>query len=393
MAPSSDGRTKVPAWRERVVFAYLEEPPFCFRAAGGGASGCDVQLAQAVLRDLGVAACDFVEAEFADLIPGLIDGRWTMTTGLFVTAERRKRIAFSRPIWALHDGLLVRAGNPRSIAGYRSIAADANATLATVKDQRQRDSAIELGVLAARIVEFHTQKEAADAVANGTVDAYASVAMAHRGYLASHPNGSLAVVDVSASEQAPAFGAFGLAQSNAGMADEIDRALGRVPRVEGSQAADVGLRLCSGRGRPGCRTGRHLALDYKPARGILRGNKAVSDSLGLTPWRHLACVSGAQTMSGTTVSEGQTPNWGKCHAATGRQPATPRHGNGLRGAGARRRAAAAGQGHRQPRHRPARLQDARSTSSRRPSRRCATAITATRRRRASCRCARPWRRI
>lgn len=215
----------MPAWRERVVFAYLEEPPFCFRTVGG-ASGCDVELAQAVLRDLGVAACDFVEAEFADLIPGLVDGRWAMTTGLFVTPERRKHIAFSRPIWALHDGLLVRAGNPRNIAGYRSVAADAHATLAIVKDQRQRDSALELGVPAARIIEFHTQKKAADAVAGGAADAYASVAMAHRGYLASHRSAPLAVVDVPASELAPAFGAFGFAQSNAGLAEAIDRALG-----------------------------------------------------------------------------------------------------------------------------------------------------------------------
>lgn len=225
MAPSSDGRPKAPDWRERVVFAYLEEPPFCFRTAGGGASGCDVELAQAVLRDLGVATCDFVEAEFADLIPGLIDGRWTMTTGLFVTPERRTRIAFSRPIWALHDGLLVRAGNPLGIAGYGSIAADASATLAIVKGQRQRDSALELGVPPARIVEVHTQKEAADAVASGTVDAYSSVAMAHRGYLANHRTAPLAFVDVPQSEQAPAFGAFGFAKSNAGFAESVDRAL------------------------------------------------------------------------------------------------------------------------------------------------------------------------
>jgi polar amino acid transport system substrate-binding protein len=225
MAPSSDARPEMPAWRERVVFAYLEEPPFCFRSADGRASGCDVELAQAVLRDVGVATCDFVEAEFAELIPGLIDGRWSMTTGLFVTPERRQRIAFSRPIWALHDGLLVRTGNPRDIAGYGSIAADANTTLAIVKDQRQRDSAIELGVPAARIVEFNTQKEAADAVAGGMADAYASVAMAHRGYLASHASAPLTVVDVPLSEQPPAFGAFGFASASAELAEAVNRAL------------------------------------------------------------------------------------------------------------------------------------------------------------------------
>ena len=96
---------------------------------------------------------------------------------------------------------------------------------------RIRDSATALSIsacLAARIVEFHTQKEAADAVAGGTADAYASVAMAHRGYLASHASAPLTVVDVPLSEQAPAFGAFGFAQSNAGLAEAVDRALGLI---------------------------------------------------------------------------------------------------------------------------------------------------------------------
>ena len=63
-------------------------------------------------------------------------------------------------------------------------------------------------------------------MASGAADAYASVAMAHRGYLASHASAPLTVVDVPPSEQAPAFGAFGFAQSNAGLVEVIDRALG-----------------------------------------------------------------------------------------------------------------------------------------------------------------------
>ena len=62
---------------------------------------------------LGVKEFELVETEFANLLPGLADGRWQMTTGLFATAERRQIASFSRPIWALADGLLVRKGNPR----------------------------------------------------------------------------------------------------------------------------------------------------------------------------------------------------------------------------------------------------------------------------------------
>lgn len=46
-----------------------------------------------------------------------------MTTGLFVTPERQRVAIFSRPIWSLSDGLLVRRGNPARITGYRSLAA------------------------------------------------------------------------------------------------------------------------------------------------------------------------------------------------------------------------------------------------------------------------------
>src|SRR5262249_48585029 len=118
----------MPAWRLKVVFAHLEEPPFCFRA-DGLSSGCDVEVAQTILQAIGVQEFEPVVTEFSALIPGLVAGRWTMTTGLFITPARRQLVAFSRPIWALPDGLLVRAGNPKRLAGFAAIAADATATL------------------------------------------------------------------------------------------------------------------------------------------------------------------------------------------------------------------------------------------------------------------------
>jgi len=65
-----------------------------------------------VFAELGIADFKPVETEFAELLPGLSDGRWRMSTGLFGTEERRKSAQFSRPIWALPDGLLVTKSNP-----------------------------------------------------------------------------------------------------------------------------------------------------------------------------------------------------------------------------------------------------------------------------------------
>jgi polar amino acid transport system substrate-binding protein len=218
--------SKAVGWRDRLVFAYLQEPPFCFRSDDDVVRGCDVELAKALVAMAGSAAFHPVEAEFAQLLPGLLDKSWMMTTGLFVTDERRKQVAFSRPIWALHDGLLVHAANPNGIAGYGSLARDGSAVLAVIVDQVQCATALRLGVPTSRIRLFKTQDEAAAAVAAGQVDAYASVAAAHRGYLANRPDARLAVVDVPIEEQPPAFGAFAFAKESGDLRAAIDEALG-----------------------------------------------------------------------------------------------------------------------------------------------------------------------
>jgi polar amino acid transport system substrate-binding protein len=216
-------------WRAKIVFAHLDEPPFCFRA-DGRSSGCDVDVARAVLGIIGVQEFEPVIVEFSDLIPGLVAGRWVMTTGLFITPARRDLVDFSRPIWALPDGLLVMAGNPKRLTSYASIAAERTARLGVVKDQVQRDAAVAAGVAAARIRDYVSQDEAARAVLAGDIDAYASVAMAHRGYLQRHAEPRLAVVDVaptvgSGDDADPPYGAFAFAKANSGLAPAVDDAL------------------------------------------------------------------------------------------------------------------------------------------------------------------------
>ena len=211
-----------------MKFAFLQEPPFCFTDETGKVLGCDVELARMVCDELGMTDFQPVEAEFAELLPGLNAGRWTMTTGLFVSAERERTVDFTQPIWSLNDGLLVWNGNPRGIVGYQSIAADAKTTLGVITDQIQHQTALENGVAPERISLFATQAEAAEAVANGKVHAYASVAMAHRGYLARSPDAPLEVVDVPIIEKQPAFGAFALAKSNADLRRRIDLCLDKL---------------------------------------------------------------------------------------------------------------------------------------------------------------------
>ncbi|CCV06490.1 Extracellular solute-binding protein, family 3 [Mesorhizobium metallidurans STM 2683] len=211
---------------EKLTFAFLREPPFCFSDASGEVAGCDTELARKVCQVLGLKVFSPVETEFARLLPGLASGEWGMTTGLFISDERKRAVDFTRPIWVLPDGLLVAKGNPRDFRGYRSVARDEAALIGVISGQVQHQTALQNGVAPERIRIFATQAGAADAVAAGAVQAYASVAMAHRGYLASRPAALLEVIDVPADEKQPAAGAFALAKGNAFLRQRIDSCLG-----------------------------------------------------------------------------------------------------------------------------------------------------------------------
>jgi polar amino acid transport system substrate-binding protein len=206
-----------------MKFAYLIEPPFNYREPDGTVTGCDVALARLVFAELG-ETFEPVEAEFAELLPGLGAGRWRMTTGLFATEERQRIASFSRPIWALPDGFLVRKGNPKGLTGYLSVA-QSDVRLAVIRDQIQHRSAVEFGVPDERAVIFETYTEAATAVESGAVDAYASVARAHAGFLALHPEMDAEVVNVPGNERPPAFGAFGFALNDDSFRQSVDRML------------------------------------------------------------------------------------------------------------------------------------------------------------------------
>src|SRR5215470_4310043 len=104
-----------------VIFAYLDEPPFCAPGPDGGAIGCDVEVAFVLLRAIGIERIEARMVTFAELLPGVASGLWHINTPLFVTSERAKLVTFSRPVWALADGFMVKAGNPRQLTSYRAL--------------------------------------------------------------------------------------------------------------------------------------------------------------------------------------------------------------------------------------------------------------------------------
>lgn len=209
-----------------VVFAYLEEPPFCFQGDDGRPHGSDVELVTAVMDAMGIDRFETRLTEFAELLLGLVDGRWTVTTPLFISAERQRLVDFSHPVWALTDGLLTRRADSRRLTSYEAVAADQRACLVVVADQIQEKSGLDAGIPDQRVIRVGTQEEAVLMIKSGRADAYASVAMAHRGFLARHPDPDLSVVAVEGA--APAQGAFAFAASSGDFRDRFNAALLRL---------------------------------------------------------------------------------------------------------------------------------------------------------------------
>jgi polar amino acid transport system substrate-binding protein len=164
----------------KITVAYIEEPPFGWKELERAATGADIDLANAVLRAIGITQIEHHLTTFSELLPGVEAGRWDMNVPLFVTPERATKVAFSLPVWAIGDGFLVRAGNPKALNSYSALAQRDEARLGIIAGQVQHQTAMASGVSRGQIVIFERQADAIQAVLSGEIDAYASTALGNR---------------------------------------------------------------------------------------------------------------------------------------------------------------------------------------------------------------------
>lgn len=211
---------------QQVVLAYIDEPPFGRLGPDAKGTGCDVELARFVLREIGIKDVVTHLTTFAELLPGVAAGRWALNVPLFVTPERAAMVSFSRPVWALQDGFIVRAGNPKGLDSYDALAAVDGARLGVVTGQVQHEAALRAGVPSTRISLFSTQEAVVQALVAGSIDAYASTALGNRVFLRALNNPALLAVDLVNSASLPPatipVGAFSFARENTALRHRFD---------------------------------------------------------------------------------------------------------------------------------------------------------------------------
>ena len=211
----------------KVAIAYIEEPPFGWTESNQ-AVGADVELAEVVLRSIGVTHIEHRLTTFSELLPGVEAGRWDMNVPLFVTPERASQVAFSLPVWTIGDGFLVRSGNPKGLNSYALLAERHDARLGIIAGQVQRESARASGVSEDQIVIFEQQSDAIEALRSGTIDAYASTAVGNR-VLADRIGGAVFEAVEHDTEkdgtQLPPAGAFSFNKNNGRLLNAVNEQL------------------------------------------------------------------------------------------------------------------------------------------------------------------------
>lgn len=157
----------------RIVIGIHNRSPWGFRDdKTGKATGWHPDILRAAFADLGVKNLEFQVTEFGALIPGLLAGRFdAVASGLAITPERCKQVAFGEPDLQAPDAAIVLAGNPKKIHGYADIARNDNIIMGAGRGSVVTTNAEAAGVPKARMLLFPDIESNLSALRAGRIDA------------------------------------------------------------------------------------------------------------------------------------------------------------------------------------------------------------------------------
>lgn len=155
----------------RVGFA--NENPYAYQEADGTLTGEAVEVARAVLTNLGIEEMEGVLTEFGSLIPGLQAGRFDIiTAGMYVNPTRCEQILFADPEYKIGEALIVQAGNPLGLNSFEDIAANADVRVGTGAGYLSIDLMKAVGVLEDQIVTFPDDPSGMAGLQAGQIDVW-----------------------------------------------------------------------------------------------------------------------------------------------------------------------------------------------------------------------------
>ncbi len=213
-----------------VRVGFPNQVPYAYADESGTLTGADAEIARLVFARMGIKTMDGVLTEFAALIPGLRANRFDTVLAMFVTPARCAQVAFSEPIYAIGQGMVVKTGNPARVSGYDDFV-HGTLRLAVMAGAAQMGYAKALGIPEDRVVAFPDGPSAMAAVSAGRADAFGISDLPARRLLATAgPESGLQLVPgfpdpVIAGRPARGYDAFAFRPADTSLRDAFDAAL------------------------------------------------------------------------------------------------------------------------------------------------------------------------
>jgi ABC-type amino acid transport substrate-binding protein len=159
------GEEAEPAGETLTVGSDIPYPPFEQKASGGGYTGFDVELMEAIGKEIGREP-EFIDSSFETIFRDVGQGKFeAVMSAATITEEREKEVSFSLPYYLSEQAILVKEGS--SITGLADLKGK------TVAAQ-QGTTGLELGKEKAEAGELRAFPEGPDAdnaLKAGTVEA------------------------------------------------------------------------------------------------------------------------------------------------------------------------------------------------------------------------------
>ena len=154
--------------------ATANEVPYSYMQPDGSSAGIGPDVANAVLKTIGIEDVNWTVTPFGTLIPGLKAKRFDFVAAeQNISPERCKQVSFSEPNSSYGEGLLVKKGNPKGLTTYADIAKDPSLKVAVVSGANNVDFLRAVGVKDDQIVFIQANADAIPTV-QSRVDAYAA---------------------------------------------------------------------------------------------------------------------------------------------------------------------------------------------------------------------------
>ncbi|MBC7314050.1 MAG: ectoine/hydroxyectoine ABC transporter substrate-binding protein EhuB [Rhizobium sp.] len=154
--------------------ATANEVPYSYMQPDGTSAGIGPDVANAVLKSIGIEEVNWTVTPFGTLIPGLKARRFDFAAAeQNISPERCKQVSFTEPNSSYGEGLLVKKGNPKGLTTYADIAKDPSLKVAVVSGANNVDFLRAVGVKDDQIVFIPANADAIPTV-ESRVDAYAA---------------------------------------------------------------------------------------------------------------------------------------------------------------------------------------------------------------------------